>query len=49
LGRPLVDLDLNLKRSGWNCNVTQIPKEDALHYDAFLEAEAAVLVFGEAK
>jgi hypothetical protein len=49
LGPPLADLDLNLKRSGWNCNVTQIPKEHASHYDAFLEAEAAVLVYGEAK
>ena len=47
LGRPLADLSQTLKRRGWQCNVVQIPCEEAEHYEAFLEAEAAVLVFGE--
>lgn len=49
LGTPLADLGKDLKHRGWQCNLLQIPREDSEHYDAFLEAEAAVLVFGEEK
>ena len=47
LDLPLADLGQNLKRRGWECNLMQIPREDSEHYDAFLEAEAATLAFGE--
>jgi hypothetical protein len=47
LAQSLADLGQTLKRRGWQSNVVQIPREEAEHYEAFLEAEAAVLVFGE--
>jgi hypothetical protein len=47
LDPPLADLGQILKRHGWQCNLMQIPSEESEHYEAFLEAEAAVLVFGE--
>ncbi|HMF12100.1 MAG TPA: hypothetical protein VKE94_07330 [Gemmataceae bacterium] len=47
LGRPLAELGQKLQQRGWQCNLMQIPREDSEHYDDFLAAEAAVLVFGE--
>jgi hypothetical protein len=45
LERTLANLGQNLKRRGWQCNLMQIPPTHSAHYDAFLEAEEAVLVY----
>jgi hypothetical protein len=47
LGERLADLGQHLKRRGWQCNLVQIPRKDYAHYDAFLAAEEAVVVFEE--
>jgi hypothetical protein len=47
LGQPLAILNLNLQRRGWTCNVLQIPGEEFSHYDAYFEAEQAILVYSE--
>jgi hypothetical protein len=49
LGQPLAALSLNLQRRGWICNVLQIPGAEAAHYDAYFEAEQAILVYGGAE
>jgi len=45
LDLTIAELGQNLRRRGWECNLMQIPREDSEHYDAFLETEAAMLVF----
>jgi hypothetical protein len=49
LGQPLAVLGMNLRQRGWDCNMMHIPCEDSEHYDAFLEAERAVLVYAEGR
>jgi hypothetical protein len=47
LAEPLAALNQSLQRRGWICNVLQIPGQEAAHYDAYFEAEQAILVYAK--